>query len=145
MCRPNCQAIFGHSQFFLPAKSTLDVTIAKRQEKHLSHWERSTSASSAGEGDAARRFAPQIFYAAHLTKLRSETRGDVTLNRPNGHLLPEGEGVMAGTLHVPSSVAAHPTTIGRGPEDCLPLVRSQEKMHAPVVTAIDGLRHFRQR
>ena len=45
--------------------------------------ERSTSASSAGEGDAARRFTREISYAAHVTKLRSETRGDVTLIRPS--------------------------------------------------------------
>ena len=49
---------------------------------------------------------------------------------------------MVGTLRVPSSVAAHPITIRRGPEDCLPLVRSQEKMHAPVATVIDGLRQI---
>ena len=83
MCRPKIQAIFGHPCFFWPAKSTLDFAIVTRQEKHLSRRERSTSVSSAGEGDAARRFAPQIFYAAHVTKLRSETRGDVTLIRPS--------------------------------------------------------------
>ena len=90
-CRPESQRSFGPLAIFQPAKSTLDFTIAKRPEKHFSRRERSTSASSVGEGDAARRFAPQILYAAHLTKLRSETRRSATLIRPNGHLLPEGE------------------------------------------------------
>ena len=52
-------------------------------------------ARRAGEGDAARRWAAdhsQTLLELRHAQLPNETRRDVALIRPNGHLLPEGEG-----------------------------------------------------
>ena len=94
MCRPKIQRSFGPLAIFRPAKSTLDFAITKRHEKHLAHWERSTSASSAGEGDIAARFVrlPRSVSACGNVCLGSQP--SVVPRHPHlpcGHPLPVGE------------------------------------------------------